>query len=316
MIRAILITIFCIPVWAVSQSLDPTTYLNGLPKDYLPKGIDDGAALIQRGQIDAGLSKISETRLKWKHPVHPDRVLILIGLANLKSGDKDKARQTFNDAVAERPSNSDALYFRGVLSEAPEDREKRINDLTDSIWFNRFTIVHSEDAYNLLAAALVDDNKNPQAISILEKGAGLYPTSQPLRKKLAQLYLTAGRKPEALSQLRIALQQDPANSDTKAQLAETLLSGVNRQFDKTDIVEARRLSNEAAASDIAGHASQILIRSLIESGDLDEAAKKLNLALKAAPTDENLAKLAKQIDIERIAVITPTPVIVNGKKTS
>jgi tetratricopeptide (TPR) repeat protein len=150
----------------------------------------------------------------------------LLALAYAMVGNRDEALREFDAALALNPRYVDALLNRAVvLSDMGRDaeaeaalREAQTLGAVDHTGFpanvaSRLANLHAE-----LAEAYVEARGRPQAIAQLEAAASLRPEFLDLRYRLARLYLEEGLLQKALKELEAIVERRPAFLDALVSL--------------------------------------------------------------------------------------------------
>ena len=274
-----------------------TGLVGAYPADYFPTSIRPAAKALSQGDASKAL-KIIESQKKARRQERLDRVLYLESLAQLQKGDKRQAMQLLEQSLALRSSNSDFLFVQAQLLTNPE---RRLDALTQSIWFNRFVAVEPKLAQLQRAKTMVEMGQSSQASSILAGLISTDPSFIDASLALADLHLKAGRKGEALSVLRGAYAIDKSNHRLQLMLANALLTGANRSTDSNMIQEALILAESAtrSVSDKDPSTYSVYAKALIESGLSEKAAEVLKSALNQNPNEVELLRLKKQLELEK-----------------
>ncbi len=256
---------------------------------------------LKAGNYERALSQLERAKEGSARNKRLDRILFLEALAYLQGGSKDGALRSLEQSLALRGSNSDALTLYAELLSSPE---RKLDAITQALWFNRFVTVSPASALAQQATILMKLGQPKRAERAIASAIAQSPTCIECRLVASELALAAGRKQEAISTLEQSLTTSPDDSKVKSALAKTLLSGAQRGKDAPQIAEARRLAAELY---LAGDKSDLdtaslYAKALIESEDAKSAQKVVSAAIAKHPKDENLLRLQQQIRIEQSAL--------------
>lgn len=278
-------------------TLEVQSLVSRYPADYFPTPVRPAVKALSQGDASKALKIIEAGKMKTRRLERLDRVLYLESLAYLQRGDRRQAIQLLDQSLALRSSNSDFLFVQAQLTANPE---RRLDALTQSIWFNRFVAIEPNQVQLQRAKTMLELGLNSQALNILVSLIAAEPSFIEASLILSELHLKAGRKAEALSVLRAAYTIERDDSRLQLSLARTLLTGASRSADASMINEALSIAEIMARS--AGErdpvVSAVYARALIESGMSAKADKIISSALTQGPNDAELLRLRKQLELE------------------
>ena len=219
----------------------------------------------------------------------PDSVpaRLLLGAALLGDGAVEQAEAELNRLVSDHPDNIEARKLLARLYLSRNDTESASRVLAEG----RTTMAADAGADWLEGATLLLSGKTSEAIALLEQGAATDPGNYPLKLDLAQAYLAAGRRDDALSLLQsIPAGEGGARRSRLVVLAE--VAGLSLADARPRILRlAAESQGDAGLLSVAGSY-------LLSAGDAEGAGKLFEQALATDPKQVDarlgLASLAIQ----------------------
>jgi tetratricopeptide (TPR) repeat protein len=222
-----------------------------------------------------------------------------IGLVLAQSDEDEKAIAEFREAVRINPNYADAQANLGATL-MPTDVEQAIVELEKALSLSP-TLVKAQ--FNLAEAYGNSPNHGPaKQIEVLRKVISLAPAFARGHLALGKALLQQGGVPEAVTELREAARLDPQSGEAHYQLGLALARSGKKQEGAAEVQKGRELSaaderNQNANLDIAEG------RAALAKGELEQAAAKLQHALKLQPDSAEAEHflavvLAKQGDDE------------------
>ena len=169
----------------------------------------------------------------------PKDPIILMNLAGAlaRAGQVDRAIETYDQAIAERPDAAKLYYNRAVTYILKNDREKALSDLNKAIALQpKFA-----DAYENRGVLMSVDGKADQAMDDFEAAISLSPRDVKFRENRANALSTLGRYSEALDEFDSALKIDPGNPALYLGRGRVLLFLQNTDASVEDLKIAVRL---------------------------------------------------------------------------
>ncbi len=284
-----------------------------IPESYWPVSLKDAVASFSHGDFSTSLEKIDKLKSSSKRLSAPDRIEFLRALDYQAMGDQATAILAFKDSLRLRGSSADTLFFLGISQVLAGDLPASNNSFQDAVWFGKSQIISPSDLNLFLGYSYRLNNLPTKATTALNTALSLNPANNPAKVETALLSLQGGTRSSATSMLRQALAASPSDIVIKLKLSEALLLNADRTINRSDILEAKRLSFEVfrdkdTPAAVFPQARLLYIRALIANGDLVAAKKTIDEALFTAPSDEALLALANQIKIEQESVEpSPTP---------
>ncbi|HZW19194.1 MAG TPA: sulfotransferase [Luteimonas sp.] len=216
--------------------------LAGLPASAVAH-VQAALQALQRGDADTALQQAG--RVLAGTPDHPE-ALRLAGIAHAVGGRHELARDALQRSLERRPGDALVLIDLGNAQQRCGDREG-----ARASWRSAAALApaHPMPPYNL-GRSLQLEGRTDAAIELLSQAAGLAPDFIPARILLADALVHAGRLDEADAQYREALWRNPACGDAwrgLANLKTRPLSEEDREqlalnHDRADIGEPDRVA--------------------------------------------------------------------------
>ncbi len=220
----------------------------------------------------------------------------------------DLCEQRLAEVLKHDPSNADAWVLR--LEVMHQQGAK--NEELQAVFDQAVEVAVVPELFQAMAGLLTARRARNQAISVLEKGIELCPAEQSsrLRTRLASMMLRVGRRPEAIEQLRIAMELDPMLPDAYGLLGQARRDeGLDKLGEAEELLrEAVRLAPEDTVQ-TSRLASLLMVRARIEPDHAkalrEEAKEMLTEALKgeerAPEAHLMLATLVREsaVDLDR-----------------
>ncbi len=265
-------------------------------------------AFLQEAHRCATNARAFRERPDLGFPNHDAMLDSVIAMRKGKEPRFDLMEQRIAEVLKMDPSNSDGWILR---LEVMHQQGAKNEDL-QAVYEEAVKVAPVPELFQAMAGLLTARRSRNQAITVLEQGIELCPEDQSsrLRTRLASMLLRVGRRPEAIEQLRTAMNVDPMLPD-----AYGLLGQARRDEGLDKIGEAEELLREAvrlAPEDTVQTsrlASLLMVRARIEPDNAkalrDEAKEMLTEALRgeqrAPEAHLMLATLVREsgVDLER-----------------
>lgn len=305
---------------AVDGSL--LSFLAAAPEGYFPGASKEAAQLAESGDCEKARGVIARTMRASSRLAGKEKYYLIAAMCALSNGDIATARKSIDRALTVRRGSSDTLYLLGRTLAAQSDYQAASSAYAEALWFERHQLVPRAVILLEYARALLQLKQHEKAREFLVKAGTQGAPDIEAALLLAQMGIEDEDKDFALKWARTAYERAPEDYRTRTALARTLLYGVDRALNAADIEEAVKLSRAAVeqrTEDAAAlqSALPVLIRALLAQGEVSEASSLTQKARKQFPGNQEFARLAQQVVLEKEAFkkaleLTPTPASIRG----
>ena len=180
---------------------------------------------------------IEDLHFAQKRAPKDPTVLMNLAGALAQIGQLDRAIETYDQAIKERPDAAQLYYNRAVTYILRKDRAKALTDLNQAIALRP----DFADAYENRGVLLSVEGKSEEALSDFNTAINLAPSDVKFRENRAYALLAIGRRDEALKEFEFALKIDPGNPALYMGRGKTRLFLENFDASVEDLKSAVRL---------------------------------------------------------------------------
>lgn len=189
---------------------------------------------LRAGNVVSAESKLKKIvrQAEWERPGR-----VALGYIALLRGDRPRAGAVFRDVLEGQPANISAMVGLAQVQEA-EGNPEGAHELyvkvlavepTHSFAQIRKDITRLEATDKLVRKATdaAAEEKNQEAVGLLERAVSLSPDRAPIYLQLGELYLKLSDYPHAITNLQQAADMDPHEATLRSRLADALYMNEN-----------------------------------------------------------------------------------------
>jgi tetratricopeptide (TPR) repeat protein len=203
-----------------------------------------------------GLLSQAESNYKQVLPkaTSPSEVWLKIGVIQQSLGDRDAALNSFEQASEANPRDANALVNRAELLALMGQKDKARDVYNQALGVDPDNVL----ALNNLAYISADADQNlDQAMSLAERAKKRMPKSASVSDTLGYVYYRKNLTEQAIRELQSAVDSDPKNAAFRLHLAMALLKRGDKSGAKREAQTALRSADSGEQQKIRSFMSQI-----------------------------------------------------------
>lgn len=171
-----------------------------------------GSALMRTQRLEEALQQCNAA-----FGLEPENPFVQINLGNIRylMREPDKAREHFRKAIELNPEHPAAYFGLAAVEQALGSPREVVQELYQKVLAVNPQIAEAHHALGTIYASAA----SPEALQHFEQALALNPNLRDLHRDFAVAYLQLGRRDEALQQLKLALEKNPADAEAANMIA-------------------------------------------------------------------------------------------------
>lgn len=171
-----------------------------------------GSALMRSNRLEDALAQCTTA-----FGLEPENPFVQINLGNIRylMREPDKAREHFRKAIELNPEHPAAYFGLAAVEQALGSAREAVQELYQKVLAIDPRIAEAHHALGTIYASAA----SPEALPHFEQALALNPSLRGLNRDFAVAYLQLGRRDEALQQLKLALEKNPADAEVADMIA-------------------------------------------------------------------------------------------------